>query len=443
MDLLFSLPAPSKPAKRKRIYSVSDMAHGRTKNSINPFSRSPSERRQLSLAGIQDTDEDPTIGVEFFPHRGISRRISEVDMLEEETEPDEEEPEVSQLLAEESLSRTRGERNKHSQKRPNPGHQISQLDTLLRSIHQLLDRGEVTKSARLFGIMLQSRPGSRPIDVRQHNIWAIGAEIIMRGGEDVALLHRGLQYVDIEGGEHTNGLFCGSKEYTRIRIPRKWGSADNVNKMKAFLGVLTQKYPYDHRFPKNISAPDFQLAMLSCEVYSCHATYASANESMTSPPSFGREEVHTQTANRGSEDAYEHEQPELTTILEQPDPQISWQQSRLHAYETLQDISRRMDLLIDGLPYSKNHYFLQLRATVSLLIADILTTKKGSEESITKEAAAAIKSEQGIASTMLQKIIDNGGHTARPLMDLVDQQPNPRETLQQHTLYASLPIRST
>ncbi|KJK83414.1 hypothetical protein H634G_01543 [Metarhizium anisopliae BRIP 53293] len=397
-------------------------------NSINPFSRSPSERRQLSLAGLKDTDEDPTRGIECFPHRGIDRKAPEVTVSEDKSEDDADEldaSETSQATAEEPERMVRSGKDKRNQRRPSLAHPFSRLDTLLRSIHQLLDQAEITKAARLFGIVLQLRPGSRPIDVRQHNIWAIGAEIIIRGGEDVTLLHRGLQHVDIESHEYTDGMLSGSKSYTRIRIPRRRHPSENLKKLKAYLGALIQKYPYDHN---------------------CHAMYASA-DSPTTALQLDLEEVPPQISDRYSEDVYQNDQSEMTMNVKQPGSEVNIriqrERNQIYAREALKDISKRMDSLINELPYSKNHHFLQLRATASLLIAELLGLDNGSQQGITNEPTAAIKSEQEIASIMLQRIIDNGGHTARPLMDLMGQCSNLKKESQQHVLYASLPIRST
>ncbi|KAG8414290.1 hypothetical protein J3459_014883 [Metarhizium acridum] len=452
----YPLPSPKETAKRKRTYSYSDRAQGsplspNLPNSINPFSRSPSERRQLSLAGLKDTDEDPTRGVECFPHRGINRKAPEVTVSEEEEEDEDDADELdvsetSQPTAEGSEGVVRSAKDKRNQKRLTLAHPPSRLDSLLRSTHQLLDQGEITKAARLFGIMLQLRPGSRPIDVRQHNIWAMGAEIIMRGGEDVTLLHRGLQHVDIESHEYTDGMLSGSKSYTRIRIPRRRHSLENLKKLKAYLGALIQKYPYDHKFPKKTSALHFQLAMLTCEVYSCHAMYTS-EDSPTTALELDPEETPSQISDRYSEDVYQNDQSGMAINVEQPGSEVDFriqkERTQLHAHEALKDISKRMDSLINELPYSKNHHFLQLRATVSLLIAELLTLGYGSQQAITNETSAAIKSEQEIASVMLQRIIDNGGNTARPLMDLMGQCSNLKKESQQRLLYASLPIRST
>ncbi|KHN97868.1 uncharacterized protein MAM_04257 [Metarhizium album ARSEF 1941] len=447
--------AQHQSAKRKRRCSYSDRTQGSSEppnfpnNSINPFSRSSSERRQLSLAGLEDTDEDPTRGLECFPHRGLNRKaLVAVPEKEEEAqeEGDLDVSETPQLMAEKSESIASSGKDRRARRRPCLKQPTSRLDTLLRSIHQLLDLGEVAKSTRLFGILLQVRPGSRPIDVRQHNIWAIGAEIIMRAGEDATLLHRDLHNVDIESHEYSDNFLPGSKSYTRIRIPRKWDSAENLNQLKTYLRELSQKYPYDHKFPKNTSALDFELAMLTCEVYSCHAMYASENP-CTTALQLGLKEPPTRISGRQFEDVYQYEQPEMAVNHEQADPEVHLRIQRerilLHAHDTLKDISRRMDTLIKELPYSKNHYFLRLRATVSLLIAELLTQGDGSQQGMANEPLTAIKAEKDIASIMLQRITDNGGHTARPLTDLIDQYSSSKEDSQRRSLYASLPIRST
>jgi hypothetical protein len=145
-----------------------------------------------------------------------------------------------------------------------------------------------------------------------------------------------------------------------------------------------------------------------------------------------------------TEHLYGNEQ--LASELDQSAPQVDWrnqrESTRLHAYETMKDIVKRMDLLIQELPYSKNHHFLQLRATASHFIADLLAPEAGGQQKNTKEILAARRSEQEVASNMLQKIVDAGGHIAIPFMGTTEQDSDSREE-SPHELYVSLPIRST
>ncbi|OAQ71190.1 hypothetical protein VFPPC_03531 [Pochonia chlamydosporia 170] len=438
------MPAPRNLAKRKRVDSGSyDKRHGGSRpphlptTTINPFSRSPGEIRQFSLAGLKDTDEDPTREVEHFPHRGIKYEAFELGTSEgEEYVAGTVESHPAELK---QMAKDHGKRT--TQRRERPELPRNRLDVLLRSIHRFLDRGEITKSARLFSIILQLRPDSRPLDIRQHNLWAIGAEIIMRQGEDVALFRQGPESRNTENSDATPGLASGPASYRHIRIPRRWGSPANVNKLKAYLETLIKKHPYDHKFPRNTSALDFQLTLFSCELYSCHAMYSSACSSICNE-SFEWTEVSSQEGGQYSGGEYE-DRLGAGVGLEQPfshtRPQKQRKRGRLHAYDTMKDVAKRMDSLINELPYSKNVLFLRLRATVSLFIADLLTPEIGNAN----EIFAAKELEKEIASSMLQRVMDSGGQTAIPLMDIIGQCGGLDLESQRRRFYASLPIRGS
>lgn len=444
MTMPASSPGLRTSVKRKRRHSnsfksrESSLPSHLPTNSINPFSRSPSERRQLALAGLQDTDEDPTKEIESFPHRGVSRGLTLVPQAGEGLDYG-----AAHTQLEEADGMNRDDRKRTTERRVRSIHHGSQLDTLLRSIHQLLDRGEIKKSARLFAVLLKLRPDSRPIDMRQHNIWAIGTEIIMREGEEALLGTHRPQDTEVDGPTFVANAVSGTSVYTHMRIPRRWGSAANINKLKSYLETLIQKHPYDHRFPRNTSALDFQLTLLSCEIYYCNAAYISA-QTFLDTGLHGWTEQLPQEADQYSEGPFENKIHELDFAAGPSDSQVNQPAGtdggRLDAYKTMKNIADRMDSLVNELPYSKNNHFLQLRSTASLFILDLITSATHGNSN---DASEAKRVEQETARAMLQRINDNGGYPVTPFMDINGKHEDAGEEPSQHQLYASLPIRGT
>ncbi|POR36658.1 Uncharacterized protein TPAR_03154 [Tolypocladium paradoxum] len=421
-----------KTGKRKRAPSTdavgSSWSLAPSDGAINPFSRSPWERLQLSVAGLSDTDEDPTREIKDFPHRGFDRGTPG---SAQESEPDD---------GGEGQQSDVEERN--SERRVAAVDCGGHLDVLLRSIHQFLDQGDVAKAARAYGVILQLRPGSRPIDVRQHSLWAIGAEILMREGEEPPSRRRRRQQQ-----QHGEAAHAASDESspgcTGIRTPARWGSPANINKVKAYFETLIQKHPYDHKFTRSVSALDFQLALLGCEIYNVHAEHMAALA-------------------RADEDAGGWDGHHLADDVEQPVEFISddvhgqgahEHQARLRAHKdrvrtqalaAMRDITKRMDTLMQQLPYYKNNHFLRLRATASLYAADLLVPASQTTSPQRSDAENRRRLERQAAIDALQRLVENGGGLDRTAQAILDGQVEQGEGPPSPSpLYSSLPIRGT
>lgn len=403
-----SLLDPPSFSQRKRKRSITDPINPSSSqssqlppNAINPLSHSPSTIRQFALAGLSETDTDPAQRIPDFPHRGLDRgaagRNVEPDSDEESEQDDQKKP------------------KKKSREAGRGGH----FEVLLQSIHQFLDQGDIEKAARAYGLLLQLRPLGGPVDIRHHSLWAIGAEILMREGEDKA-----------QKEEFTEEV----TENLTATTPRRWGRAANMNKVKAYFDTLIQQHPYDYRRPRNISAVDFWLAMLSCEVYNTHTEHVMAlsrlneaardwDEEDPSFESFGDEGFKTEESGE-REARLKRRQDEL----------------RLQALATMGDITKRMDGLMRDLPYSKNEHFLRLRAMASLYVADLVLPVVDVSLINIEEAQRRRLMEQRIAQDCLKKIIDNGGELDEGVLSILAPQ-NEDDEEPTMPLYSSLPIR--
>lgn len=406
-------------------------------DSINPFSRSPSERRQVSLAGLKDDEEDPTRGIKDFPHRGIdfvATREAEGGEVEDADDGEE----VDKLRHE--LSASYGKHGKNN-RRASPADSDNQLDVLVRSLHQLLDDGKILRAARLFSIILQLRPGSKHMDIRQHNLWAIGAEIIMREGEENVSARHAPDISHEPAGQQIKP--DGQQLYTYIKVPVGWGSPANVAKLTAYFDTLIQRYPYDHRFPRNISALDFQLAMFGCEIYGCHTEFMAhfVYTNYVSSPGIERSSTGHLLPFQEFMGA---DQADLAYAndndLALPDRK---EQAKLQAYVKMRDIAKRMDTMINELPYSKNNHFHQLRATAALFTADLLVLVGQASTSRQAEREQERQVQKHIAESSLHKIEDNGGQIDRALLHMLVDSSGSEPSTPLRPIYASLPIRGT
>ncbi|KAL6402853.1 hypothetical protein AUP68_12180 [Ilyonectria robusta] len=402
----------SRHGKRKRLStaseepssSISRPAH-LPHDSINPLSHPPGMVHQFATAGLTEMDEDPSQLVPDFPHRSL-RPGAPGRNVEPDSEADEPE-------ADENGKASGGKKKKTTtRERGRGGH----YEVLLQSVHQFLDQGDIDKAARGYGLLLQLRPGGMPVDVRRHSLWAIGAEILMRQGEQ--------PIVDGEATDDDDHLSA------TLGGLRRWGRAANMNKVKAYFDTLTQQHPYDYKHPRAVCAVDFWVAMLSCEIYNAHTEHILALDRTVSatldesPQSFG------------ADDSFGSEEPEER----EAQLQRRKEELRLQALATMRAITKKMDTVMQDLPYSRNHQLLRLRAMASLYVADLVVPVGDISSQNIQNAQRARDMEQQVARDALMEIVNNGGeHDQAALAVLYPADEGERDPTM--PLYSSLPIR--
>ncbi|KAH7133472.1 hypothetical protein EDB81DRAFT_694931 [Dactylonectria macrodidyma] len=394
-------------------------------DSINPLSHSPGMVHQFATAGLAETDEDPSQHVPDFPHRtvrgGAAGRNVEPDSDADETETEAEADDDDDDDVEAS-GRGKGKKKKKKKEATarspwKGGH----YEVLLESVHQFLDRGDIDKAARSYGLLLQLRPGGAFVDIRRHSLWAIGAEILMRQGE---------QPVD---GARTDGDDGDGDSDDLAATPgglRRWGRAANMNKVKAYFDTLIQQHPYDYKHPRAVCAVDFWVAMLSCEIYNVHSEHMMALD---------RAEACAQDDSQlpfGADDSFGSDEAEAR---EAP-LQRKKEELRLQALATMQVITKRMGTVMQESPYSKNSQLLRLRAMAALYIADLVVPVAHVSLSNIRDAQRARQMEQQVARDSLLETVNNGGqHDKAALTVLYPSDESGRDPAT--SLYSSLPIR--
>ncbi|KAG5927614.1 hypothetical protein E4U42_002034 [Claviceps africana] len=413
------LPPKKQSNKRKRGISLGETSYSAQRKVITPHnSWSSSRQRQLSLAGLTDEDEDPSQDIRHFPHRGIQHGECKFTSSEEESDPDA----VKGLHAHSITSR-----------RTKAMHRGNRLDMLLRCTHQLLDDGKVSRSAKIFGVILHLRIDGRPVDVRQHNLWALGAEIIMRTGEEDNLRKLGLQSTPSDG--------AGS--YTHIRVPTRWGSNTNISRLRAYMEELIQRYPYDRRFPNTVSAVDFQFALFACEIFNCYAEYSAEILRLGEEQESRRSAASPRQVICGNSVGMEDERDEVTT----PD-RCLFRKVKEQACRRIGAIASKIDAMMENPPYSANKFFLHLQATVSLILADLLASSADDDyddddDTVDDRNSPRAATTQNKANVLLKRLLRPTKHSTPSLLDVSVQRMCQNQQPQQQSFHASLPIRGT
>lgn len=313
--------------------------------SFQAFKQS-SGNTQFALAGLSEYDKDPRLSAKQFPHQ--------------------------RLDLEEDEKRKPGPKGRQQRSRLRDDDRKGHLDVMLRATEQFLAQGDVAKAAKAYGIILQLRPRTQSIDIRLHNLWSIGAEILIRQREK---LENSSQHLP----EHSPP---GQGGHAFQMTESRWSFSGSMGEIKSYFEILIRQYAYDHKLPHKLSALDFWLALLSCElgnIYTEHLKGISRLE----------KEIRLQHTDLVHQDALMSASPS-TSDSGQPDfesgnfePQYEskehWAEKQKEAIcqrtlGGLQDINLRMEKLMDQLPYSKNAHFLQLKEMTSLLLADLASS---------------------------------------------------------------------
>lgn len=306
---------------------------------------------QFALAGLSESEEDPRLSLKQFPHRGL-------ESLDRERQRKSESDNIQQK------SRLREDDRK--------GH----LDTLLRATEQFLARGDITKAAKAFGIILQLRPRTQPIDIRLHNLWSIGAEILMRQNEELRETNQRLTELSAQ----SSGSVGGNSDGVQMTASR-WDSSSGMSEFRSYFEILIRQYAYDHKLPHKISAIDFWLVLLSYElknIYMGHLGAIARAEGEVKLRRTGpiQQDVTMPRSPSRSNSVGRLPDFEVTDSESQRDSEEHWlkkrkEEIRQRTLTELRDINQRMEKLMDQLPYSKDRNFLQLKEVMSSLSIDL------------------------------------------------------------------------
>ncbi|PHH58683.1 hypothetical protein CDD81_4875 [Ophiocordyceps australis] len=143
-----------------------------------------------------------------------------------------------------------------------------QLDVLLRSIVQFLDKGDLDKAARAFGLVLKLIDHkSHPLEIRNYNIWALGCEVLIR--------HSMLP--EPQGRQCDDSLEIGNRDNVDIQrasgMPNIWGLSRNIRSIKTYFEMLKIQYPQHNPLHASANYSGYQLANLILDVYRIHAEH--------------------------------------------------------------------------------------------------------------------------------------------------------------------------
>ena len=431
--------------KRRRSSSVFSSASSRsqpatprfTEGSINPLSHTPSTLKQFVVAGQPDYEDVPSRLIPGFPHRPVPRQASQaehsqrskqpIDRASSADEDDQEDEEDSDdahtTAASDANSRQRKSRNAQRKREAQEKHLGFLTAVILRS----LEHGNIARAKRAFGLVRRAEIQGRPVDLRKDGLWTLGAEILMRDGEQP------LGRIDEFTGDVPR-----EQEIAIDQKHRRWGSAANMPQVRIFFEGLIRRYPYSRLFPKSISALDFWPALLGCEFYNVYIEHKLRLERLEIESEnwsdIGESEMPVDYSS-GGEDSFHERQRSGRDIRSKAEKARVSQD----AYADMREITRQMDELMQSQPYSSSTELLRLRGMMALYMGDLAMPPPPRSADEENEGRTRKTEERERARGVFLKIVEQGGKLDRwieqllGLEEFVDELDTP--------MFSSLPIR--
>ncbi|CAK7202408.1 hypothetical protein SEUCBS139899_005131 [Sporothrix eucalyptigena] len=462
---------------------------------IDPHSYGPSARRQLVVAGLSHSDRLPTDYVYDFPHRPLPHDLATKDGkksgggffghdsddnidTDDSLEKDDDGPDHSESAVHDTSDdddtgigpvdpseqaarlavNQRKHRRREARRRRNAFRMQRAYDQSVGVLASIVQRGlqeaehgtlpsvqtatgeagqlagpiGLVRAKRAFGLLLRTEVKGKPLDLRRNYLWAMGAEILMREGEDE---------------DEKAGL--GGKRGQRDRL-RRWGSAANLPRVRAFYEDLIQQHPYNRLWPRSVSALTFWPAMAGTELYNIHAEAKLAMERLNDKASRKQKKAHRgskqytnkdnededdngssnsstgdnpgrQSAREGdsshSEDSdYDQDDDndddddygldkDLRQRRKHPD-RLACEDVRRDALDQARDLARRMDAAMATAPYATSPEMLRLRGMLALFMGDLAVVTPPRTPQETQEGQRLRAQERSRASARFARLLE-------------------------------------
>lgn len=378
--------------KRKRSTSISSRASLQHLDIINPHSHSENTIKQLNVAGLTDNDILPSTYIPHFPHRPVrpshlpqSRYSgddapSDTDDDDEEEQQEEEEKKKSNAHGTGAASPNARDRARRAKGMRDA--QDQHLGLLTNVILRALEEGNISRAKRAFGLVRRSEVRGKPVDLRRKGLWSLGAEVLMRDGEDAV-----------------------AAAAAPLPPVQRWGASANMPQLRAYLEELVRQYPYNRLHPNSISDVDFYPVLFGCEFYNTWAEHRLALERLERDSEAWSDDI--DMADEPYADDYHVDQVHLTgrdRRLRESRADLA-----LHAMVVMQDIAKRMDTLMETAPYRTSVEMLRLRGMVALYVGDLSVPPSPRTDDEEEEGKRARDEERDRAGRHFRKMRDDGG----------------------------------
>ena len=217
------------------------------------------------------------------------------------------------------------------------------LKTVTAVMHRCLLKRDYIRAGRAWAMLLRAEQHGQSIDLRTHDRWGLGAEILIRRESQMAQ----------KAQDHRFGET--SKSALNLKV-----KSESMEKAREYYERVVLQYPYRKAFPNTTEALNFTIALFSLWIYTVNEwsstafiTASCSNEDIDETDAGANDNSQSSSASNNEPGRYQtREQVEREALK--------------GAYE----IAGRLNGLLVSPPYSDNAKLWNLCGEISLWIAD-------------------------------------------------------------------------
>ncbi|SPQ23728.1 c188f08d-e7c1-45c3-868b-a35cfad8c8e1 [Thermothielavioides terrestris] len=437
------MEGPSSNPRRKRKRAASDAV-------INPLSHSPDTLRQFAVAGYPAEQPLPSKAYPGFPHRPANYQSrhppSDADAnadadIDTATEASDAAAAGWQTTTtDDGDDETATDTNHHHSASPRPSHSHRRLGKpkkqdriarayrartgcLVAAVQRCLAEGDVARARRAFGLLARARVNGRRVDLRFGRAWEMGAEVLLREGEEEEK-----RPVPGEEGKEEKEEEEEEEEEEERRLAR---AEERLERLRAYYRFLIQQYPFNKAHPATTAEGvlDFQAALFGAEMEAAHASHrrglARLRRSREVDDDDGGMDVDEPAADYGYEpgggwdggdeapqradhhhDHHHHLRGLSHRALRARERE---DELRLAALQRMTDVAQRMDTVMETPPFSRDPELLRLRAMAALYLGDLEVPPAPRSDAEDSEGRRARAEQRRTARRLLLRIKEGGG----------------------------------
>lgn len=218
------------------------------------------------------------------------------------------------------------------------------LKIITAILHRCLSEGDYIRGGRAWAMLLRAEQSGHSVDLRTHDRWGVGAEILLQCESQRVQKTQTHNAVDIPSSTADSSF-----------------KAESMEKAKEYYEWVALQYPYRKAFPKATGSLKFSIALLSLWIYSVKEQ---ASKALIA---FGSSAKNIEETDSEVSDDFQRSFAPDTEL----DRYRNCEQIRREILQSAQEIGARLDRLLVAPPYSDFARFWKLRGEVSLWIADL------------------------------------------------------------------------
>jgi hypothetical protein len=325
-------------------------------------------------------------------------------------------------------------------------------------VRRCLAEGDIATAKRAFGLLARAKVEGGRVDLRWDRYWEMGAEILMREGEEEVQVVVGARSkgkgnttttaaataaaaaaAAAGGGDGVKGEGEEEEEEEEGHDNNVWREEGGEEKeeegklerVKAYFEYLIREYPFSRHLSDSNrqSALEFQVALFSAEMEAAYASHRRGLERLHRGDGWGGEEEEEEAMDIDEPMGYGMDEHHLTREnddygaqslpatedhlqgLSRHELRLRDKENdlRLSALQRMGDIAQRMDTVMETMPFSRDPELLRLRAMVALYTGDLYVPAAPRSAAEEKESMKARAGQRAKARDFLRRIKEGGG----------------------------------